>query len=297
MNDHLSNALVNWIYNTPPWASTLVFMSVAFALIVITLIPFRLIIRHEYRRRHHEVFSFVVTNIAVLYAVLLAFIAVASWESFSHATELAEAEANLTGNLYRDTDGFGTAPVAAALRTPLRDYVQIVIDKEWLEQKQGREPDQGWPALERFQRTLVGVEPQNLGQSVAMQEMLRTLNELYAARRSRVDASLGHIPAVVWYVILIVGAMTVGFTYLLGVESLWAHLIASGGLGLALVLVVALIVQFDYPFRGSISVGPDAYEKVLANMHRLHPEVFGGQNTNRLHRAASLPMHDLGNYH
>lgn len=110
-----------------------------------------------------------------------------------------------------------------------------------------------------------------------MQEMLRTLNDLYAARRSRVDASLGHIPAVVWYVILIVGAMTVGFTYLLGVENLWSHLIASEGLALALVLVIALIVQFDYPFRGTISVGPDAYEKVLANMHRLHPEVFGGQ--------------------
>lgn len=295
MKEQIGNALVGWIYNTPPWASTLVFMAVAFTLIVMTLVPFRLIVRHEYRRRHHDLFTFTVTNIAVLYAVLLAFIAVATWENFSHATELVEAEANLTGNLYRDMEGFGTAPAAAALRSSLRNYVKVVIDKEWPEQQQGREPDQGWPALESFQGTLIGIEPQDPRQAVAMQEMLHTLNQLYAARRSRVDASLEHIPAVVWHVILIVGAITVGFTFLLGVESLGAHLIASSGLALALVLVVTLIVQLDYPFRGTLSVGPEAYEKVLANMQRLHPEV--GQDANTQHSAASLPMRDLGNYH
>jgi hypothetical protein len=291
----IGNAIVGWIYNTPPWASTLVLMAVAFALIVMTLIPFRLIVLYEYRRRHHDLFTFTVTNIAVLYAVLLAFIAVATWENFSHATELVEAEANLSGNLYRDTDGLGPNPAAATLRSSLWGYVKIVIDKEWPEQQQGREPDQGWPLLESFQRTLIGIEPQDSRQTMATQETLHILNQLYAARRSRVDASLEHIPAVVWHVILLVGAITVGFTFLLGVESLWAHLIASSGLALALVLVVALIAQLDYPFRGTLRVGPDAYEKVLANMQRLYPEV--GQGANAQHSAASLPMRDLGNYH
>ncbi len=257
----IGNALVGWIYNTPPWASTLVFMAVAFALIVMTLIPFRLMVRHEYRRRHHDLFTFTVTNIAVLYAVLLAFIAVATWENFSHATELVEAEANLTGNLYRDTDGLGADPAAAALRSSLRSYVKIVMDKEWPEQQHGREPDQGWPFLESFQRTLISIEPQDPRQTVATQEMLHTLNQLYAARRSRVDAALEHIPAVVWQLILLVGAITVGFTFLLSVESLWAHLIATSGLALALVLVVALIAQLDYPFRGTLSVGTDATKR------------------------------------
>jgi hypothetical protein len=81
----------------------------------------------------------------------------------------------------------------------------------------------------------------------------------------------------VWNVILIVGALSVGFTFLLGVESLLAHLVASGGFAVALVLVMALIVQLDSPFRGTLSVGTDAYQAVLANMHRLHPEAFGGQ--------------------
>jgi len=267
------NALVDWIYNTPPWASTLAFMSVAFALTLITLVLFRLLVRHEYRHRHHELFTFTVTNIAVLYAVLLAFIAVATWENFAQATSLAEAEASLAGNLYRDSDGLGAGPTAVALRKSLTSYVHAVIDKEWPEQQQGRQPDTGgWPALESFQLKLLSVEPKDSRQTMAMQEMFHTLNELYDARRKRVDASLGHVPAVVWYVILIMGAMTVGFTYPLGVESLWAHLVASGGLALALVLVIALIVQLDYPFRGAVSVGPDAYENVLGNMHRLHPE-------------------------
>lgn len=272
--DKLGTALVDWIYNTSPWISTGVFVAVALALILVTLVPLSLIVRRDYRRRHNEVFTFTVTNIAVLYAVLLAFIAVATWENFSHAGELVEAEANLAGNLYRDTDGLGAGPAAAAMRADLGRYLQAVVDREWPEQRRGGTPTHGWAPLESFQQNLLAVQPQGAGQTVVMQEMLRVLNELYSARRSRVDASQQHIPAVVWYVILLVGAITVGFTFLLGVESLSAHLIASGAFGVALVLVVALIVQLDYPFRGTLSIGTDAYDNVLVNMRHLHPEAF-----------------------
>ena len=266
-------ALVNWIYNTPPWLTTGVFVALACALIAIVLIPFRLVVRREFRSKHHEVFAFAVTNIAVLYAVLLAFIAVATWENFSHAGNLAEVEADLTGNLLRDVDGLGSNPTTSALRASLHQYLALVVTKEWPDQQEGRTPTAGWPALETFQRTLLAVQPQGPAQTLLVPEMLHTLNELYTARRSRVDASQEHIPAVVWDVLLIMGALTVGFTFLLGVESLWAHLIASVGVGVALVLVVALIVQLDYPFRGTLSVSADPYESVIANMDQPHPAV------------------------
>jgi hypothetical protein len=55
------------------------------------------------RRAHNDLAGFSIAIISVVYAVLLAFIAVATWESFSSAETIVQAEAGYIGNLYRDT--------------------------------------------------------------------------------------------------------------------------------------------------------------------------------------------------
>jgi hypothetical protein len=91
--------------------------------------------------------------------------------------------------------------------------------------------------------------------------MLHSLNELYNARRARLEASAGHIPNLVWRVIFLLGLLTVGLTALMGVHNLAMHFTMVAGLTTALVVVVALIVQLDYPFRGAISVSAEPFER------------------------------------
>jgi hypothetical protein len=269
--DQLSGLLIDWIFNNPVWLTTGALVIVAVGFTLVAMLFFTRIVTRKFRDEHSDIFSFTVTNIAVLYAVLLAFIAVATWENFSHAGELVGTEANLVGNLYRDTDGFSNDTTAFAMRADLRQYVSLVVTKEWPAQRAGRVSVVAWPALESFQRKVLTVEPQGRGEAVVMQEVLRSLNQLYSARRSRLNASQEHIPGVVWWVLFLVGNITVGFTFLLGARSVWANAIASIGIAVALVLVVALIVQLDYPFRGTVSVSADAFGSLLANMDRLHP--------------------------
>ena len=46
--------------------------------------------------------------------------------------------------------------------------------------------------------------------------------------------------------------MVVGFTYLFGLENNTTHC-----------LILFTVAALDYPFRGEVRVGPDAFEQVL----------------------------------
>jgi hypothetical protein len=258
--------LVNWIYNTSPWLSSGVFILggiIASGLIVLVL---TLLVGARTRQTHNEFTSFTVTNIAVLYAVLLAFIAVAAWEDLSKASDLVGTEAGLVEDLYVDAQGLSDKALTTDLQKGLRGYIRAVVDREWPEQRAGGISAAAAPALRGVRETLASFQPKTSGDAIVMQEMLHSLNELYNARRARLEAAGGHIPDAVWWVVIFLGLLTVGFTALLGVHNLTMHFAMVAGLTTAMVVVVALIVQLDYPFRGEISVSADPFERVLSDV-------------------------------
>jgi ABC-type branched-subunit amino acid transport system permease subunit len=100
-----------------------------------------------------------------------------------------------------------------------------------------------------------------MGQEVIQAELLKVLNELFSARASCLSAVQGHIPDVVWWIIFFGGATTAGFTYLFGFHDFRMHVVMTMTVAASLALVVVLIVALDWPFRGEVSISPDAYIK------------------------------------
>ena len=140
--------------------------------------------------------------------MLLAFIAIATWESFSDAGRIVDNEADYVGSIYRDTQGL-PAGMGQDIRNDTRSYVDSVIRDEWPLQEAGRTPTQGWEPLRKIHSAIVTMRPADLGEAVIQAELLRTLNDLYRARASRLSAVEGHIPEVIWWIISIGGALTV----------------------------------------------------------------------------------------
>jgi hypothetical protein len=89
---------------------------------------------------------------------------------------------------------------------------------------------------------------------------------LFHAYYERQEAAAGHIPSSVWWVISFLGLLAVGFTAFLGMRSLWVHFLLLAGFTTTIVIVVALIVQLDYPFRGEISVSAEPFEQALSKL-------------------------------
>jgi hypothetical protein len=56
----------------------------------------------------------------------------------------------------------------------------------------------------------------------------------------------------------------VGYTYLFGAHSFGIHLTITGLIAATIALVFVLIITLDYPFRGEVSVSPEAFIGVQA---------------------------------
>ena len=252
--------ITDWIYNSPTWLWGTVLVCFFSALAALGLIVFDRVVHVELRRAHNELAGFLVAVISVTYAVLLAFIAVATWESYSHAQDIVDAEADYVGSVYRDTQGL-PRDMGRPIRQDLREYVATVVNQEWPTQRAGKTPAQAWDPLRRLHASIVTMQPQTMGEEIIQAELLRTLNELYTARANRLSEAQGHIPEVVWWIIFLGGGLTTGFTYLFGFHDLRMHVVMTVAVAASLSLVVVLIVALDWPFRGEVSISPEAYLK------------------------------------
>lgn len=254
--------LVDWIYGVPTWQMALAVVGLIVGLSLLGLVVTTRVLHLELRRRHNEFTGFNSALIGVVFAVLLAFIAVEAWESFGKAGDMAQIEASLTGDLFRDAVTM-LEPARTELVGDIRDYVEIVLNQEWPAMAAGASiGDAGWAPLSRFHQALGGVAAASPLQVAMVSEALRRLNALYDARQDRLLAAQAHIEPAVWWVVLFGAAVVIGLTYLFGMESFAMHALMTGMVAASLALVIVLIVAFDYPFRGEVQVGPDGFRNV-----------------------------------
>src|SRR6195256_1819204 len=183
----------DWIYNNPTWLWGTVLVALFTATSCGGLLVFHRLVHVNVRRAHNDLAGFTIAVIGVLYAVLLAFIAIATWESFSRASDMVENESDYAGGIYLDTQGLPQAK-GQPIRDAVAHYVGVVINDEWPIQRAGKTPYQGWKPLREINTAIATIHPQNLGEAVIEAELLRAWNELYEARSSRLSAAQGHVP-------------------------------------------------------------------------------------------------------
>jgi hypothetical protein len=250
--------IVDWIYNNPIWLWGTVLVALFTGVSCLALFIVHRLVHVNVRRAHNDLAGFTIAVIGVLYAVLLAFIAIATWESFSKASEIVEAESDFAGGIYLDTQG-----LPQAKGQPIRDaaarYVSVVINEEWPIQRAGKIPDQGWKPLREIDTAIATIQPQNLGEAVIEAELLKAWNELYQTRSSRLSQVQGHVPDVVWWIIFFGAAITTGYTFFFGYQNFGMHMAMTATLAATLALVVVLIIALDWPFRGDISVSAEPF--------------------------------------
>jgi hypothetical protein len=197
----------------------------------------------------------------VIYAVLLAFIAVSVWESHGKAEEVVQIEANMVGNLYVDSVGL-PPEVRFPIWRSLRDYARTVIEIEWPSQHRGQINLVGWASLVRLNSILASFRPSD-GSTIALKSaLIRIADDLFQARRNRLEAATSGIPAVMRAVALTGGALTVIFSFFFGMPDLRIHLAFSGILAVSLALVFVLILALDRPFRGDLAISADRFEEI-----------------------------------
>jgi hypothetical protein len=213
--------------------------------------------------------GFIYAVIGVIYAVLLGFTAIIVWEKFDKVGVVVEREANELADLYRDSRTFPD-DVRGEVEAHLRDYVRLVVEKEWPAMAEGKSSPEVWEAYDRLWRTYYRFRPQSESEKIWYAQSLTRLNELGDQRRLRLLSSREGIPGLMWVVLLGAGVVTVGFSLFFHTSNTTAQALMTAGLAMTISLVLLAILAMHHPFAGITRVEPDAFNQVL--------EIFGLRN-------------------
>lgn len=254
--------IVNFLYSSPTWLVGLVVVGVWTGLSLLGLWIFNKFSDAHVREKDTETVGLTYAIVAVVYAVLIALIVVDVYETFARADEVATAEANQISNLEFTAAGL-PGPIAKVVRDDLNQYLTIVIKKEWPSQQAGNLDEEvfgpGWDSIGHLSKAVATYDPANLGENANKGAMLTAINKLIEARRTRILAAGEHLPDIVWQILVIAGMLAVAYTYLFGAHDFRIHLTITGLVSATIALAFVLIIALDYPFRGEVSVGDDAF--------------------------------------
>ena len=83
----------------------------------------------------------------------------------------------------------------------------------------------------------------------------------------RLNLADGILPDMIWLVLFIGAALTVGFTFFFGLENLRVQMLMTGMLSLLIFLALFVALSIDHPFTGAAAVEPTSIERVLSDLH------------------------------
>jgi Protein of unknown function (DUF4239) len=222
------------------------------------------------RQRHNDVAGFIYAALGVIYAVLLALVVIAVWEEYQAASETVEQEANAVAEIFWLAHGL-PEPEGSHLQEIARSYAREVVNKEWPLMEKGQQPSMeqeqgtlsGWTLIDDIRASLQGFEPRTKADEQLYAEGLNQVQSLADARRMRLVASEEGVPGVLWTVLIFGGVAAVGFTYLFGLESTWAHRLMVVTLAAVIGLVLFTVGALGHPFSGGARIDTGAFDLIL----------------------------------
>jgi hypothetical protein len=251
------------VLTVPIWLSAL--------LLVVVLPAAAVVIQVVLRRRwpalregdHNDVAGFIIAVVGVIYAVLLAFVVVVSWENFSGAEAVVGQEASALRNTYRDSTTF-PPEVRERIHTDVRDYARTAIDREWPAMTRG-EP--GVPevatVLDTFSQDLAALPATTMTQQQYVAVEADRFNDLVTARSQRLDFVDQGVPGVLWAALVVGAVVTIGFAMIFGMSSTLLHSVMVGSLTILIGVLLFVALAIDHPFAGEVSVASTPLERVL----------------------------------
>lgn len=200
--------------------------------------------------------------IGVLYAIVLGYVLVNVYESFSLANEKVENEASLVIDLLRDAEGLPGLQ-SMIYRKATMDYVDSVIDKEW--QYMIINKDFHPETFEKFSNLYhlaKGIECDSEEQRIFLTEIVTRLNELSAIRRERVQLSTARLPDMLWAMLVGVGLVSFLMCFIFPIENNKIRIAMLCSTAGVMMFTTLLIYILDRPYNGTLGVKPDSLEKI-----------------------------------
>jgi hypothetical protein len=220
---------------------------------------------HEDRRKHTDVAGFIFAGVAVLYAVMVGFVVLVGWEGLNSARATTYSEANQLANVYWASH-YLPAPLGPAIADLTVAYANTVVDSEWPLMSQGESSPKAQAILNQIREDVFAFQPRTGQQQALYEQELANVNDLSAARRTRLVSMSDTVPEPLWVALIFGGVITVAFCLLFGLENKVVHIAMVAGVAALVTISLLLVKDMQYPFAGDPHIGPEAFKIFLENV-------------------------------
>jgi len=219
----------------------------------------------EARRSHNDLIGWQLSILGTTYAVMLGFMLYTVWTNFGEADLNVDLEANALVNMHALSMGL-PEPQRTALRDLARSYADTALDHDWPDMAAGEEPRATAAINAEMWKTIMSVQSATPTESTAEDHALSQLSALTEHRRTRILQNASRLPAVLWWVLMVGGTVTILSSCMFGSESVKLHSLQVFAFALLIVLCLIAIGDINRPFQGTVHVDNYAFRRAQINM-------------------------------
>src|SRR6516162_42623 len=260
----------DWVHNLPiVWMALLVFGLTALATAAIYLVVTVLSVG-ERARSFKAVSPGMLPPLGVLFALFVAFAASQVWSDNDKANSAVDHEAGALRSVVILAAAFPGEP-ETRLRSLIRSYVADAVTQEWPMMAHDAASLQITPysLAEALQFTLA-LTPSSQGQQTAQREITTALENALDARRQRIIISQSRVNWVKWLCLGLQAACALIAIAMVHSDNPLTSAITMALFGIGVAASLLLILAYDRPFTGELSVRPKPLLQVM-------PELEPGQ--------------------
>lgn len=203
------------------------------------------------------------TPLAVVFGLIIAFLASQVWTDVQRANNAVISEANALRSIVV-LAAYYPQEQQARIRAFVRRHIENAVNEEWPAMARGRAdvPLISARYAEGLQLAL-SIVPQSEAQMIAQREMVSSLQSVFDARRERIIISESSINWVKWSVVGLLAALLQVTIAIIHSDNKTTAAISMAIFSVAVAASTVLIASHNRPFTGEISVGPARLMQVL----------------------------------
>ncbi|MDQ6781761.1 MAG: DUF4239 domain-containing protein [Candidatus Eremiobacteraeota bacterium] len=224
--------------------------------------------------KHNEVGGYIIAVVGTLYAVLLGFLTVVTWEHFADAKQQVWRESAAAADAWHAAIGL-PAGQRARVRHDMFTYAQVMINDEWPQMRRGAFSNEADRILNDALTTAGTFHPREQREATAQTLTLQELLVLHDERQRRLGSNDSAATWFDWTILAIVGLSVIGFCWLFGLEDPRAHLLMTSAVALVIACMLVLLFELQYPFRSHLGVRPDTWYIFVEHvrfLQQIYPE-------------------------
>ncbi|HET7471148.1 MAG TPA: hypothetical protein VFJ81_15810 [Gemmatimonadales bacterium] len=254
---------MDWMLNLPVIPMSAVIMVAVWIVTAITYLVVTRLAVGDRLRAFKAISPGMLPPLAVIFALLVGFLAAQVWSDADRANTMVNREASALRAAVLLGDEF-PAETEHRLRALIRQHIQTAVREEW-------------PAMARRDATLtivptalaqalklaLDVEPHTPGQTIAQRELVTAIQTVLESRRQRIMLSASTVDGVKWGALLAQVILMLIAIAMVHCDNRPANRIILAIFATGAAASLVLIAAYSRPFSGAIAVRPTLLQQVM----------------------------------